>query len=227
MKYRPIALAGVLFVCLTQASPASAHRLDEYLQATRVAIYANRVGVEIDLTAGANIASRIFALIDTDRDGRLSEAEQERYARLVVNSLQLAVDGRTSPLVLLSHEFPTYDEMAAGTGSIRLRAEVSAPLGTGRHEIAYVNTHAPEASVYLVNALVPADARVHIGPPSRDPKQRGLRIDVDVAPDATWFRAGWTIAALLGVWMFRSRLGSESQTLAAARGRYPRRALRS
>jgi hypothetical protein len=214
-------------VFLVQVSPAAAHRLDEYLQATRVAIDADRVGLEIDLTAGANVASRIFASIDSDRDGRLSDVEQQRYARLVVDSLQLAVDGRTSPLVLVSHEFPTYDEMAAGTGPIRLRAEVRSPLGTGHHEVAYVNTHTPEASVYLVNALVPSDARVHIGLPARDPKQRGLRLDVDVAPDAAWFRVGWTMAALLGVWMFRNRLGFESRTLVAARVRYLRKALRS
>jgi len=37
---------------------------------TRVAIDTDRVGLEIDLTAGANVASRIFASIDSDRDGR-------------------------------------------------------------------------------------------------------------------------------------------------------------
>ena len=56
---------------------AHAHRLDEYLQATRVAIARDRIDLEIDLTPGATIAASIATEIDTDRDGRFSPAEGE------------------------------------------------------------------------------------------------------------------------------------------------------
>ena len=42
--------AAALGVWLATPAPAGAHRLDEYLQATRVSIDLDRVGLEIDLT---------------------------------------------------------------------------------------------------------------------------------------------------------------------------------
>ena len=42
---------------LCAAAPAGAHRLDEYLQATRIGVSQNRIDLEIDLTAGAAIAA--------------------------------------------------------------------------------------------------------------------------------------------------------------------------
>src|SRR4051812_3412896 len=62
------ALAGILLVF---AGSASAHRLDQYLQATRLSLAADQVGVEIDLTPGVEVAPAVFALINTDHDGRI------------------------------------------------------------------------------------------------------------------------------------------------------------
>jgi len=195
MTTRAFAWLVVLLVLGGAVSPARAHRLDEYLQATRVAIDPDRIVLEIDLTAGANIASRIVGLIDTNRDGRLSQGEQDNYARQVLASITCTIDGRLTPSTLLTAQFPELEAMAAGTGPIRLRAAVGASPGSGRHQLDCVNTHAPEMSVYLVNALMPSDARVRIGPPHRDPLQRELSLDVDIAPNAFWFRVGWSIVA--------------------------------
>ncbi len=57
-----------------------AHRLDEYLQATRLSVALDRIELEIDLTPGVSIAERIVTAIDTDRDGRFSPAESDAYA---------------------------------------------------------------------------------------------------------------------------------------------------
>src|SRR5689334_7014001 len=54
---RAAVLLGALvgWVLLSLPRDASAHRLDEYLQATRVDVGADGIGIEIDLTPGANI----------------------------------------------------------------------------------------------------------------------------------------------------------------------------
>ncbi|HKE86537.1 MAG TPA: hypothetical protein VKB50_22435 [Vicinamibacterales bacterium] len=195
MTARACAGLVVLLVLGGDVSPAGAHRLDEYLQATRVAIDPDRIALEIDLTAGANIASRIVELIDTNRDGRLSQGEQDDYARQVLTSITCSIDGHLTPSTLLTRQFPELEAMAAGTGPIRLRAAVDVSPGSGRHQLDCVNTHAPEMSVYLVNALMPSDTRVRIGPPHRDPFQRELSLDFDIAPDTFWFQAGWSIVA--------------------------------
>ena len=54
---------------------ASAHILDEYEQATRIALAKDHVTLKLRLTAGVEIASQVFALIDTNKDGQLSKVE--------------------------------------------------------------------------------------------------------------------------------------------------------
>ena len=196
----------VIGVC-GYVSPVGAHRLDEYLQATRVAIDADRIGLEIDLTPGANIASGIIGLLDTDKNGRISDAEADAYTRQVLAAISLSVDGQPARVSLVSRQFPQFDEMALGTGTIRLRAEAHTSPGVGSHQVVFLNTHAPETSVYLVNALVPSDPRVRIDAPHRDPIQRGLTMEFDVAPDAVRFRGVWleTASAVIGTLVISSR----------------------
>jgi hypothetical protein len=186
-------------VWLATPATARAHRLDEYLQATRVTIDAERVGLEIDLTAGVNMASEVFAWIDTNRDGQISSDEGEAYARQVLGSVVLSADGRATPVTLVDFRFPRFGDMSRGVGTIQLRAtaELSAS-GAGRHQVSFVNTHRPERSVYLVNALVPTDPRIHIGGQQRDRAQHGLTLDYTVAGGAPWART-WSLLAALGM----------------------------
>jgi hypothetical protein len=203
-------LLAVLVGALGVAAPAAAHRLDEYLQATRVTIDGDRVGLEIDLTAGANVASRIWALIDTDHDGRITDAEAEAYAQQVLRAIRVDVDGRPTPVTLTAREFPGSREMSLGVGTIHLRGTASVSAAAGRHQLTYLNTHLPETSVYLVNALVPSTDHIQIGEPHRDTAQRGLTLEYRVISDAhgisaqistqisPWISAsaGWSLVAL-------------------------------
>ena len=184
-------------VWLACPAPAAAHRLDEYLQATRIALAPDNVSVEIDLTPGVRVASQVAALIDVNGDGELSAAEQRAYAALVVGQAQLTVDGMPAPLVLLDSAYPAPDEMAGGTGSIRLRARATLSIASspGRHELTYRNDHQPGSSAYLVNALAPPDA-IRITDQRRDPTQHQLTLDYIV--DAPYARA-WRLGSGIGV----------------------------
>jgi hypothetical protein len=178
-------------VCLWLAivSPAAAHRLDEYLQATRLAIDIARVDVEIDLTPGVTVASNVFGWVDTNRDGEISRAEGEAYARAMLRSAVLKADGSPIPMTLEASSFPTLEEMKLGVGTIRLRATAAMPAtAAGRHRISFLNMHRPEMSVYLVNLLVPENQRVQLGEPRRDVAQHGLTLDYTVSSDATQAR---------------------------------------
>ena len=164
-------------VCLGWAAPAAAHRLDEYLQATRIGFADHSVDVEIDLSPGVRVAPQVVALIDTDRDGALSRAEQRAYAALVVKLASLTVDGTAVPLALAGSEYPSAAEMRAGTGTIHLRARSAVrPASAGAHVLTYVNVHQPEMSAYLVNALAPPPG-IRITGQQRDPWQQQLRLE--------------------------------------------------
>ena len=63
---------GMSAVLLALPTLASAHILDEYEQATRIALTADHVTLKVRLTAGVEIASQVFALIDTNKDGQIS-----------------------------------------------------------------------------------------------------------------------------------------------------------
>jgi len=188
---------AVLAVWLATPASAGAHRLDEYLQATRLSIDDERVRLEIDLTAGVAVAREVFAWIDTNRDGQISNAEGEAYARQVLRSVVLSVDGRAEPITLIEIRFPQFREMSLGVGTIRVRATANVPAtGAGRHQLSYFNAHRSESSVYLVNALVPSDPRIQIAAQQRDRAQHGLTLDYTVRTDAPWARTFSVLAAL-------------------------------
>jgi len=179
------ARCAVLAVCLATLPSASAHRLDEYLQATRLSIDLERVDLEIDLTPGVAVASKIIDSIDTDRDGEISNAEGAAYARRMLRSVTLSVDGLTAPILLVESHFPPPGDMSHGIGTIQLRATAKVPAaGAGRHRISFLNTHQPESSVYLVNALIPANSRIQIADQRRDRAQHELTLDYTVAGNA-------------------------------------------
>ena len=101
--------------------------------------------------------------------------------------------------------------MGLGLGTIRLRATAPASAGTGRHALVYLNTHVAASSVYLVNALLPSDARIQISAQQRDVEQRGVTLDYRVGPSEGWVRGGWlvTVVAMFGV--LRRRRGGRLQ----------------
>jgi hypothetical protein len=193
MNTRTLAVPiGLLCVWLAIPAKATAHRLDEYLQATRLSVERDHVELEIDLTAGMNVATQVFGLIDSNHDGQISTAEGEAYAQSVLKSVVLSVDGRTVPMNLLDSQFPEFQDMAAGVGTARLRVSAAFPAaGGGRHQVYFRNTHQSEIGVYLVNALVPTDKQIQITGQRRDNLQHELTIEYEVISEARWSSLGW------------------------------------
>jgi len=165
---------------------AAAHRLDEFLQATRISIAPDAILLEIDLTPGAEIGPMVFALINTDRDGRISSAEGRAYANHAVRDIILELDGRPKLLAVERTRFPSFEEMRAGTGTVRFEARaVVSVMPSGRHTLTYRNSDRSDGRVYLVNALVPSSPKIEITDQHRDPLQREIRLSFNVTSDPT------------------------------------------
>ncbi len=190
-----VGLLGCLLVAL--ATDATAHRLDEYLQATRVAVATNRVDLSIDLTPGVSVADQLLVVIDLDRDGRVSKEEGVAYAQRVLEDIQVGLDGKTVVPRLLETSFPKLAEIRSGHGVIRIKATASVgPLAAGPHALGLTNAHLPAISVYLVNALVPKDPAIKIGQQTRDELQKEYRLEFGVsAPAAVAQPVGRTFEA--------------------------------
>ncbi len=189
---------AVLAAWMGSASQASAHRLDEYLMATRVSIAVDRVSLEIDLTPGVGLAADAIASIDTDGDGQISPAEGAAHANALLGSIVLLADGRRTHVTLSESQYPDVSDMTAGVGTLRLRAtaEMADPT-PGRHVVTYVNAYRSDTTVYLANALVPSDRRVTIASQRRDPAQHELTLEYDVAHTAS--TRGLSVAGGLGL----------------------------
>lgn len=174
-------LLGSLLLLL--ATDALAHRLDEYLQATRVAVATNRIDLAIDLTPGVAVADQVLICIDKNRDGRASDEEVTAYAQRVLKDLRIALDEKILTLSLVDTSFPTLHEIKAGLGVIRIEAGVSVGrLTAGKHTLSLTNGHLPTISVYLVNGLVPKDPAIKINKQTRDELQRNYRLEFVANP---------------------------------------------
>src|SRR5262245_31931420 len=115
--------AALLGCCLfVVASEGFAHRLDEYLQATRIAVGTNRLDLTFELTPGVAVAGQVIEGIDQDQDGRVSGEEGNVYARRFLKDVNLGLDGKVVALNVTAVSFPEMQEIRGGTGVIRIRA---------------------------------------------------------------------------------------------------------
>jgi hypothetical protein len=177
-----------VLLALSLAGGAGAHRLDEYLQATLIGVTRDGVEVEIHLTPGVAMLPLFMAVIDLDRDGRISLEEERAYVIRVAREMELRVDGVPAPLTLIGTNFPTLEAMREGLGTIAIKLR-SARRG---HELRFENRHLPQVGAYLVNCLAtPSDGLV-VGRQERDEAQRSIQFeysfDAGAGPGA---RAAW------------------------------------
>ena len=167
-----------LTIAIAAGVGVSAHRRDEYLQAARLGIDPGTVHVELDLTPGIALAEAIIANIDRNRDGSLSGDEQTAYAALVVSALTLEVDGTRVRAQMSDASFPDVEAMRRGEGTIRIQSAAMLPrLSAGTHQLLFRNSHHPDDSAYLANALMPGSDRITVTAQRRTEDQRQLIID--------------------------------------------------
>jgi HupE / UreJ protein len=191
-----LALLGLL------ATPAFAHRLDEYLQATILSIEPGSVQATMRLVPGVAVAPSVIAGIDSNHDGAISMDEQRRYAERVLQDVQLQEDGRALPLRLISVTFPSIDQMKSGTGEIEIAFASALPILRGGHQLTFRNHHQSGISVYLVNSLVPQDRHLQLEGQSRNPNQSFYQVtfaETGSAPAQRFSWSGFTGAFYLGV----------------------------
>src|SRR4051794_27731265 len=140
-------LAALFLVSL--GSPAFAHRLDEYLQATLVSIHKDRVELFMRLIPGVAVSSAVLATIGTRTEGVISEVQQRLYAEQVLRDMSLSVDNSPLEPRLVSVNFPSVQAIKEGTGEIQI--ELNADLPQGRdvnRKLVLENHHQEPISAY-------------------------------------------------------------------------------
>jgi hypothetical protein len=155
--------------------------LDEFVQAAQLTFASNGVAIELRLTPGVELADRAFAMIDRDGNGKISPAEEEAYARRIMQDLTLEVDRQRMALTLREIQFPSKSDMKGGVGVIRLNLWAEASLrNAGEHQTVFRNNHLPKLSSYLANVLVPSTEAIRITGQQRDARQQELQVKLRV-----------------------------------------------
>jgi hypothetical protein len=208
-------IGAIALLTLGLAGGASAHRLDEYLQATLIGVTRNGVDVEIQLTPGVAILPVWMAVVDQDRDGRISPEEERAYVRRVVHEVELRVDGVPAPLTLTESSFPTLNAMREGLGAIRIKLHAA----RSGHELRFENRHLPQVSVYLVNCLAGPSEGLVVSGQKRDQAQKSIAFEYSFGESAApgprtagialgqyWLAAiGMLLATRMAVLVYRAR----------------------
>lgn len=173
-----VCAAAVVAAAFAAGGRLSAHRLDEYLQAARIAVEPGHVDVELDLTPGVAVAQAIVSDIDRNRDGSLSGDEARDYERRVLDDITTEIDGQPVRLRPDAGTFPDIGAFMRGEGTVRLRSRAALPaLSDGPHRLLFRNGHRRDLSVYLANALVPDTDQIAITGQRRDGDQSELTIE--------------------------------------------------
>ena len=173
----------LLFALLSIPSDVFAHRDDQYLQATLVAIEPSGVRLQINLTPGIAVAERVIARIDRDRDGAISANEAAAYAESLKRDLTLRIDGRKLELKLGKAELVPPDELRTGSGTIQMEfSAIFGALAAGPHRLTLENRHLATLSVYLINASQPRFAAVQITRQKRNENQSTGEIEFTFHP---------------------------------------------
>jgi hypothetical protein len=175
---------------------AGAHRPDELLQTAFLSVGADRVRVDVSLTPGAQIASKVVARIDSDRDGAFSAAEREAFVRQVVDAIEVTIDGQRSALTPDGAQFPLPAELAAGAASVRISAFTTAPA-TGSHQLIVENGFERVMGVYLMEIRSP-EPGTSVGRQIRDPLQRTIQVDYSVRPSRQTLASALIVLLLIG-----------------------------
>lgn len=189
-----------MVVLATAGREASAHRLDELLQAARIDVHPDRARIELDLTPGSRMAGELSSVIDHDGDTVWSAAERLAFADRVAAQVILKVDGQPIVARVVTVKFPDQTRLTDGNGTIALVLSAEwLPLAQGSHRFYFRNQNGDLTSSYLANALVPEDDAVSVGAQRRDGDQRELSIDFTVAHAAPrQADAWWNLVASAG-----------------------------
>ena len=176
-RIRP-ATIGFLVWSLVAMS-AHAHRTSGLLQASLVDVQAAQVGVEVTLLPGMDMASKVYALLDTDGDGGISESERSAWGKEFLSRQTVTLDGRPLPITLQSVRAAPLSEMKEGHSEIVVHFIADLGPGVrGAHALMCANRYSPVPCSYQSNGLVPKDPSVRITAHRRDEQQHELTLDV-------------------------------------------------
>jgi len=167
----------VALVALVSSS-ATAHPVDEVVQAAYLAIEPRQVRLEFDISPGSAVSETILRDLDRDGDRRITTTESRAYGVRVLRRLPLAIDGIRVNWRLDQVGVPAYGSLAQQADTVRILAIAPAPLPRGGHLIGFTNAYRPAASVVMTNVFVRPAGAFRVGRQERSDDGRLYRVRI-------------------------------------------------
>lgn len=161
------------------ATAAGAHPVHEVVQNAYLTLSPSMVGLELELTAGPQVAGRIIRALDGNGDRRISPVEARAYADRVVARSRLTVDGRPLTIRTLSVDVPSYAALLGAHGTIRITARALRSDRAGAARLAYRNGYSPAESRCDANIFIKARKPVAYRVKNQDRSSDGRLLVVD------------------------------------------------
>lgn len=141
------------------AGVAFAHPVHDVVQNAYITLSPGTVGIELDLTAGPQVAVKVIRALDGNTDRRISPAEARAYADRVLAQSRLTIERRPLAIRTLSIDMPPYAALLGAHGTIRIVAAAARPDRRGTATLAYRNGYSPAESRCDANVFVKASGR--------------------------------------------------------------------
>ncbi|OAJ67199.1 hypothetical protein [Gluconobacter cerinus] len=161
---------------------ASAHRLDEYLQATTIDLARNHIALHLHLVPGVDVAKSVIQELDTNHDGTFSLFEERSYVSQIIHRLSVFLNGEQQPITLNTATFPPLKDIQGGTGVVDLQLTIITVPQIGFNHLIYINRGSGPETAWLVNCLLPSDPTFHILQQKRSPNQSDYQLDFQILP---------------------------------------------
>ena len=156
---------------------ASAHPLDEVIQAAYLTIAPGEIQLDLEIQPGILVAQDIARVVDANGDRRISPAEARAYGERTLRNSSLTVDGGPATLRLVNVETPPYAQLAQGY-IMHIHAVATRRDRVGARVFAYLNRYAPLKSQYQANVFLSAGSgwTFDVASQGHSPDGRGLTV---------------------------------------------------
>lgn len=150
--------AATLLSAILVTGAAFGHPVHEIVQNAYLTLSPGSVRLELELTAGPQVAPRILRALDSNGDRRITPVEARAYAGRVLAQSQLTIDRRLLKIRILSVDVPSYSAVLGAHGTIRITAVAARPDQVGATKLAYRNGYSPAESRCDANIFIKAGA---------------------------------------------------------------------
>lgn len=142
---------------------AAAHPIDEVVQGAYLTLAPGELWLELDVTAGVEVADIVLRALDANADEQISDAEANAYASEVLIHSIVSLDGDRVQWRLAAVTMPPFENIKLAGETIKIHALAKRADEVGAHTLTFENRYDPWTSRCFANVfLAPAGGREYL-----------------------------------------------------------------